>query len=60
MTVLRNPDRFGYAVVPLRLVDNEPRKDIELLWRIRRSNARSMGKRTLCNTRLQVWLISKT
>uniref|UniRef100_A0AB39C8T1 Uncharacterized protein n=2 Tax=unclassified Obolenskvirus TaxID=2267235 RepID=A0AB39C8T1_9CAUD len=39
-----NPDRFGYAVVPFKISDKEPRKDVPI-WRINRTNARSMGKR---------------
>ncbi|KAF1026216.1 MAG: hypothetical protein GAK29_01478 [Acinetobacter bereziniae] len=38
-----NPDRFVYSVIPFKLSDREPRKDIPD-WRIARSNARSMGK----------------
>jgi len=46
-----NPDRFGYSLVPFKVsIDKEPRKDIEL-WRMRRSSARSMGKRTFMHTR---------
>lgn len=39
-----NPDRFGYAVIPFKISDKEPRKDISPNV-IARSNARSMGKR---------------
>lgn len=39
-----NPDRFGYAAIPFKISDKEPRKDVPI-WRIRRTNARSMGKR---------------
>lgn len=45
-----NPDRFGFAAIPFKLSDSEPRDDIPL-WRIRRSNARSMGKRTFMHTK---------
>lgn len=45
-----NPDRFGFAAIPFKLSDSEPRKDIAL-WRIRRTNARSMGKRTFMHTK---------
>lgn len=38
-----NPDRFGYSVIPFKLSDSEPRKDISPNV-ISRSNARSMGK----------------
>jgi hypothetical protein len=39
-----NPDRFGYAVIPFKISDKDPRKDVPI-WRINRTNARSMGKR---------------
>lgn len=45
-----NPDRFGYPVIPFKLGDREPRKDIEK-WRINRSRARSMGKVTYLHTK---------
>ncbi len=45
-----NPDRFGYPVIPFKLGDREPRKDIEK-WRINRSRARSMGKATYLHTK---------
>lgn len=45
-----NPDRFGYAVVPFKISDTEPKKGVPL-WRIRRTNARSMGKRTFMHTK---------
>lgn len=46
-----NPDRFGYAVVPFKLDGNrEPRSDAPL-WRIARTNARSMGKATYLHTK---------
>ena len=41
---LMNPDRFGYAAIPFKISDKEPRKDVPI-WRINRTNARSMGKR---------------
>ena len=44
-----NPDRFGYAVIPFKLNDKEPRHDAPL-WRIARSNARSMGKASFTYT----------
>ena len=49
-----NPDRFGYTVIPFKLDGNkEPPKHVPE-WRIRRSEARSMGKqsftgKTPCN-----------
>jgi hypothetical protein len=46
-----NPARFGYAVVPFKLDgEREARCDIPQ-WRINRSNARSMGKRTYMHTK---------
>lgn len=46
-----NPDRFGFAVVPFKLDGNrEPPADVPL-WRIRRSNARSMGKASFTHTK---------
>ena len=45
-----NPDRFGYSVIPFKLSDREPRKDIPD-WRIARSNARSMGKVSYLHTK---------
>lgn len=39
-----NPGRFGYAAIPFKISDKEPRKDISPNV-IARSNARSMGKR---------------
>ena len=46
-----NPDRFGFSVAPFKLDGNrEPRSDISL-WRIARSNARSMGKKTYLHTK---------
>ena len=45
-----NPDRFGFAAIPFKLSDSEPRDDIPL-WRIRRSNSRSMGKPTYHHTK---------
>lgn len=39
-----NPDRFGYAVIPFKISNKEPRKDISPNV-IAGSNARSMGKR---------------
>ena len=42
-----NPDRFGYAVIPFKLNDKEPRPDVPK-WRIARTNARSMGKVHIC------------
>lgn len=45
-----NPDRFGFAAVPFKLSDSEPRSDIAA-WRIARSNARSMGKPTYQHTK---------
>ena len=45
-----NPDRFGYSVIPFKLSNSEPRKDVPK-WRIARSNARSMGKRTYIHTK---------
>ncbi|AID17941.1 hypothetical protein AVT64_gp65 [Acinetobacter phage YMC11/12/R2315] len=41
-----NPDRFGYAAIPFKISDKEPRKDISPNV-IARSNARSMGKRSM-------------
>ena len=45
-----NPDRFGYAVIPFKLNDKEPRHDVPK-WRIARSNARSMGKASFTHTK---------
>lgn len=45
-----NPDRFGFASIPFKLSDCEPRSDIPQ-WRIARTNARSMGKRTFMHTK---------
>ena len=46
-----NPDRFGYSVVPFKLDgDREPPKHVPK-WRIARTNARSMGKRTYEHTK---------
>lgn len=46
-----NPDRFGYTAIPFKLDgDRLPREDIKL-WRIRRSDARSMGKATFEHTK---------
>lgn len=45
-----NPDRFGFASIPFKLSDREPRSDIPQ-WRIARANARSMGKRTFTHTK---------
>lgn len=46
-----NPDRFGYSVMPFKLDgDKVARKDIPA-WRIRRTNARSMGKRMYEHTK---------
>ena len=45
-----NPDRFGYPVIPFKLSDREPRKDIEE-WRINRSRSRSMGKPSYLHTK---------
>ena len=45
-----NPDRFGYAVIPFKLNDKEPRHDVPK-WRIARSNARSMGKVSFTHTK---------
>lgn len=46
-----NPDRFGFAVVPFKLDGNkDPRPDIPL-WRIRRTNARSMGRASFTHTK---------
>lgn len=46
-----NPDRFGYAAIPFKINGEiEPKAGVPL-WRIRRSNARSMGKRTFMHTK---------
>ena len=45
-----NPDRFGYAVIPFKLNNKEPRHDVPK-WRINRSNSRSMGKTTYLHTK---------
>lgn len=46
-----NPNRFGFATIPFKLDGNrEPRPDVPL-WRIARSNARSMGLRTFQHTK---------
>ena len=47
-----NPDRFGYASVPFKLDGcmETPREDIPK-WKIARTNARSMGKRTFIHTK---------
>ena len=45
-----NPDRFGYAVIPFKLNDKEPRHDVPK-WRIARSNARPMGKASFTHTK---------
>lgn len=46
-----NPNRFGYSVMPFKLDGNrEPRPDVPL-WRIARTNARSMGKATFTHTK---------
>ena len=46
-----NPDHFGYPVIPFKLDgDKTPRSDVPL-WRIRRSNARSMGKASFTHTK---------
>lgn len=44
-----NLSRFGYSVVPFKLGDKTPRSDIPL-WRIARSNARSMGRVSYLHT----------
>lgn len=46
-----NPDRFGYSVIPFKLSDREPRKDVSPNV-IARSNARSMGKVSYLHTKL--------
>lgn len=46
-----NPDRFGFASIPFKLDGNkEPPAHIPL-WRIARSNSRSMGKSTFTHTK---------
>lgn len=46
-----NPDRFGFASIPFKLDgDKEPPAHIPL-WRIARSNARSMGKASFTHTK---------
>lgn len=45
-----NPDRFGYSVIPFKLSDRKPRKDISPNV-IARSNARSMGKVSYLHTK---------
>lgn len=46
-----NPNVHGYPVVPLKLDgDKTPRSDIPI-WRIRRSNARSMGSASFTHTK---------
>lgn len=45
-----NLSRFGNANIPFRLSDKEPRADVPL-WRIARSNARSMGKPSFTHTK---------
>lgn len=46
-----NPDRFGFASIPFKLDGNkEPPAHIPL-WRIARSNARSMGKASFTHTK---------
>ena len=45
-----NLSRFGNANIPFKLSDKEPRADVPL-WRINRSNSRSMGKPTYSHTK---------
>ena len=46
-----NPNVHGYAVIPFKLDgDRLPREDIKP-WRIARSNARSMGRKTFTHTK---------
>lgn len=46
-----NPNVHGYSVMPFKLDgDRLPREDIEP-WRIARSNARSMGRKTFTHTK---------
>lgn len=46
-----NPNVHGYPVIPFKLDgDKTPRSDIPI-WRIRRSNARSMGRASFTHTK---------
>ena len=46
-----NPNRFGYAVVPFKLDGNREPPEHVPQWRIRRSNARSMGCASFTHTK---------